>query len=374
MGYGQYMMMTKDQQDIVAIVHDFMEKEVAPIVAEADKKGECPLDLVKKMATELGLTGFNMPEKYGGLGFDHTTCALISEEMSKYDAGFAITFGSGSFGFHVVEMFGTEEQKLDLAARIMRNEHVGMAITESQSGSDVASTKTRAVKTDKGWLVNGTKTFITNAPIMTATTILAVTDPEEGTRGMSVFIVDMKLPGVSVGKKEDKFGIRLSPTADVIFEDVLLPFDALVGEEGKGFKQIMQTLDVTRASAAAPCIGIGQRALDLAVAYAKERKFKDIPIASKQGIQFMLADMEIKMQTARAILYYNTAMSDRGIPLGPVANCSKTYCSEVVFEVCNMAIQIFGGYGYSREYPVESSFATREYFQFSKAQTRSSVR
>lgn len=350
--YGHYLDMSQDQKDIVAMVREFAERELDPIVAEYDRLGAFPVALHEKWG-QMGLWGMDVPQEYGGLGLDAVTRYLISEELAQHDAGFAISNSSYAFGLTAILGCGTEAQKRAACSRILAGEGISMAITEPQSGSDVGSTRTRAEKTEGGYLLNGVKCFITNATLCSACVVLAVTDPEAGYHGMSLFLVEKTDTGVSVGKHEDKLGIRLSDTADFVMEDVFVPDDRLIGKAGEGFLQTMKFLEKKRPVSVAGAIGVAQHALDLAIDYAKERRFKSGSIAKLQGIQFMIADMEMRVQAARSMALYGAMMTDKGIPIGTLGNSLKAYGSEICFEVVNMALQVFGGYGYSREYPVE---------------------
>lgn len=350
--FGSYLGMTDDQRDIVAIIKQFAERELDPVVKEYDRKNEFPIELHNKWG-ELGLWGMDVPARYGGLELDSVTRYVITEELAQHDAGFTISNNSFSFGLAPILAVGTEEQKKAACNRILNGEGISMAITEPQSGSDVSSTRTRAEKIDDGYILNGTKCFITNASLCSACVVLAVTNPEAGYKGMSLFLVEKSFPGVSVGKHEDKLGIRLSDTADFVMEDVFVPAANLIGCEGDGFAQVMKFLDKKRPVSVAGAIGIAQRALDLAISYAKDRCFKKGPIANLQAIQFMIADIEMRIQSSRALALYGAQMTDRGIPIGILGNSIKAFGSELCFEAVNIAMQVYGGYGYSREYPME---------------------
>lgn len=350
--YGYYLGMNQTQKEIVGMVREFAEKKLDPIVKECDIKGEFPMEAHKSWG-EMGMFGLDVPEQYGGLGLDAVTRFCISEELAKHDAGFTISNNSYSFGLAPILRNGTEQQKKEACERILAGEGISMAITEPQSGSDVGSTRTTAVKTDGGYILNGVKCFITNATLCSACVVLAVTDPAAGYHGMSLFLVEKSDKGVSVGKHEDKMGIRLSDTADFVMEDVFVPADRLIGEEGRGFFETMSFLDGKRPVSVAGAIGIAQHALDLAIDYAKERRFKKGPIANLQGIQFMIADMEMRVQASRAMAIYGAQMTDAGIPIGTLGNSLKAFGSEMCYDVVNMCLQVYGGYGYSREYPVE---------------------
>ena len=314
---SEYQLMTEDQRDMVKLVKDFLMKEYLPHVSEYEAKGEYPLEFHKKLG-ELGL--------------------------------FAM---ASTFGIKPVLLAGTEEQKKAYGARLAEGQISAMCLTEPQSGSDMGNTKCRAVKDGDEYVLNGTKCFITNGGIADIYTVAASTSPELGSAGISLFIVDRNTPGVSVGKEEDKLGIRTSNTTDVIFQDVRIPATNLIGEENKGFAISQKLLARTRPTGMASALGVAQRALDLAVDYAQQRVTFGKPIASRQAIKFKLADMEIRLQTARAQLFYNAQLIDKGIYDGMLGSVTKTCVSEMVFDVANQALQIFGGYGYSREYPVE---------------------
>jgi butyryl-CoA dehydrogenase len=350
--YGFYLGMDADQKDIVSMVKQFAEKELDPIIGEYDEKGEFPMKAHRAWG-EMGLWGIDVPEEYGGLGMSALTRYLVFEELAKHDAGFAVSNGAFSFGLTAILISGTEEQKLAACGRVLSGEGISMAITEPQSGSDVSGTKTTAVKTDGGYILNGVKCFITNASLCSACVVLAVTDPEARYHGMSFFLVEKDFPGVSVGKHEDKMGIRLSDTADFVMEDVFVPDDHLVGTEGEGFSNAMKVLSIKRPVSVAGAVGIAQRALDLAVDYAKTREFKGVPIGRLEGVQFMLADIEMRVQAARSMAVYGAQMTDAGADIGTLGNSLKAFGTEICFEAVNTALQVFGGYGYSREYPME---------------------
>ena len=332
--YGYYLGMTPEQQDIVKMIREFAERELDAVVKEYDEKGEFPVQLHEKWG-EMGLFGLDVPEQYGGLGLNAVTRYCISEELAKHDAGFTISNNSYSFGLSAILADGTEAQKQAACARILRGEGISMAITEPQSGSDVGSTRTSAKKVDGGYMLNGVKCFITNATLCSACVVLAVTNPDAGYHGMSLLLVEKSDAGVSVGKHEDKMGIRL------------------IGTEGNGFAQTMKFLAGKRPVSVAGAVGVAQRALDLAVDYARERSFKHGPIAKLEGIQFLIADMEMRIQASRGMAVYGAQMTDAGIPIGTLGNSLKCFASEMCYDVVNMGLQVFAGYGYSREYPLE---------------------
>ena len=349
---SEYQLMTEDQRDMVKLVKDFLMKEYLPHVSEYEAKGEYPLEFHKKLG-ELGLFAMDVPEEYGGLGLDAVTTCLIREAIGYVDAGFASSFAASTFGIKPVLLAGTEEQKKAYGARLAEGQISAMCLTEPQSGSDMGNTKCRAVKDGDEYVLNGTKCFITNGGIADIYTVAASTSPELGSAGISLFIVDRNTPGVSVGKEEDKLGIRTSNTTDVIFQDVHVPAENIIGKEGDGFKIVMKALEKSRPICVAPLIGTAQKALEIAAQYTRERCPYGKPIGKLQGIQFKIADMEIKLQTARAMMMYAAKVVDEGKPISCLGSISKTYVSEAVNEIVDEALQILGGYGYSKDYPIE---------------------
>ena len=296
----------------------------------------------------------DIPAEYGGPGFDSQTLCLLREEFGRVDAGFSVSFGASTVGFKIMMAGGSEEQKHWVADKIINEGKItAMCITESQGGSDVAATRTKAVRDGDGYVINGVKTFITNGSLADIYILVASTAPELRGKGLSCFIVERDRPGVSVGKEEDKMGIRLSNTTDVIFEDVRIPADHLIGRENEGFKYVMKALEKSRPIAVGPVVGLAQAALDAAVQYSKERVVFGKPIGQNQGIRFMLAEMEMKVEAARQLMLYACQLIDEGRPIGYHGSIAKTFASEAAVSVTNDALQIFGGYGYSREYPIE---------------------
>lgn len=349
---SEYLLMTQDQKDIVKLVKTFLTKEYGPQIAEFDRKGEYPIEIHKRLG-ELGLFGMDVPEEYGGAGFDTVTVCLVREAMGYVDAGFASSFAASTFAIKPALLVGTEEQKHIYGERLANGEISAMCMTEPQSGSDLGNTMCKAVRDGDDYVINGRKCFITNGGLADFYTVAASTAPELRSKGISLFFVDRNAPGVSVGKEEDKLGIRSSNTTDVVFDDVRVPASAMIGPENSGFATLQKLLSRTRPTGMAPGLGLAQHALDIAIDYAKQRVTFGKPIASRQAIKFKLADMEIAVQTARAQLYYNASLIDQGVYDSELGSVTKTYVSETAFKVANDALQIFGGYGYSREYPVE---------------------
>jgi len=358
----QYYLLTDDQQDLQLLARDFAQKEIAPNVQEWDKNSELPNEIFEK-AYDMGLHVMGIPEKYGGMGLDATTRCIIREELGKADAGFAITIGASILGYKPLEIAGTDEQIRQFAELSLQGKLSAFCLTEVAGGSDAAQTKTTAKKVGDEYILNGTKCFITNGAIAGIYTVFATTDKSKGVKGLSAFMVKRDTPGISVGKEEDKLGIRTSNTTDVVFEDVKIPDTNLIGREGDGFKIAMQTLDRTRPEGSATAVGICQAAIDHSIKYAKERIVFGKPIAKHQAIAFMLADMEIQTQASRQMVMYAANLADQGIYDSKVAACAKTFCADTAVKVTTDAVQIFGGYGYCKDYPVEKLMRDAKIYQ-----------
>ena len=344
--------LTGEQLDLQAFARDFAAKELAPVVKECDRKGEFPMEVFRKFC-EVGFNSMFLPEAYGGQGLGAMDLVLVYEEFAKVDAGFICSASTGEFGIEPILVAGTEEQKKYYMDFILQGGLGAFALTEPNAGSDAAATRTTAVRDGDHYILNGRKCFITSGPVANVYSVFATVDPSLGTKGISCFIVERDRPGVSVGKDEDKMGMRLSCTSDVIFEDVRIPAKNLVGAEGKGFGLAMKCLDRSRGVNSYGALGIAQRALDEAVAYAKQRKTFGRPIIGHQGVQFLMADMEIDVTTARALLWQCAQMVDKGVFDTKLGSVTKTFLSEMAMRVTTSAVQVLGGYGYSREYPVE---------------------
>ena len=344
--------LTGEQLDLQAFARDFAAKELAPVVKECDRKGEFPMEVFRKFC-EVGFNSMFLPEAYGGQGLGAMDMVLVYEEFAKVDAGFICSASTGEFGIEPILVAGTEEQKKYYMDFILQGGLGAFALTDPNAGSDAAATRTTAVRDGAEYILNGRKCFITSGPVANVYSVFATVDPSLGTKGISCFIVERDRPGVSVGKDEDKMGMRLSCTSDVIFEDVRIPAKNLVGAEGKGFGLAMKCLDRSRGVNSYGALGIAQRALDEAVAYAKQRKTFGRPIIGHQGVQFLMADMEIDVTTARALLWQCAQMVDKGVFDTKLGSVTKTFLSEMAMRVTTSAVQVLGGYGYSREYPVE---------------------
>lgn len=344
--------LSEENREIQKMAVEFAEAKIRPVSKEYDLKGETPLEVYRE-AAELGYTSLCIPEEFGGPGLDALANLLVAEEFARADAGFSVAVQASTLAMKPILLAGTKEQK-QYAAEVLLSGGMGsFCLTEPDAGSDAGAIRTKAVKKDGEYLITGRKCFITNAPHADFYVIFAKTEPDVGTRGISAFLVERDREGLSIGKHEDKMGIRLSTTADVILEEVHVPADHLLGEEGKGFKLAMQTLDRTRLECAAMAVGLSQRAIDLSVEYAKTRVTFGKPIAKLQAIQFMLADMEIRNQAARSLVYQCASMIDSGAVDGKMNAVAKAFASEAAMQNALDAVQIFSGYGYSREYEVE---------------------
>jgi alkylation response protein AidB-like acyl-CoA dehydrogenase len=343
-----------EHEDFRKVVREFALDKVAPRAAEIDATGIYPSDLHAEMI-KIDLLSVMFDEDAGGAGADGIIQAIVTEELSRVCASTAMIPKLNRLGMIPVMLRGTPEQKAAWIPGIIAGRHqAAYGLTEPEAGSDVASMTSKAVRDGDEWVLTGSKRFISNAGVATVYTIFAKTDPEAGSRGISCFIVPADTPGFSVGKFEDKMGLRGSPTGELILDEVRLPADSLVGEEGEGMAIAMMTLDRSRPGIGAQALGIAQGALDLALGYAKERRQFDRPIIDFQAVGFMLADMDMKIRAARHLVYEAHAMADRDDPeLTRVAAIAKCFASDVAMEVTTDAVQVLGGYGYIKDFPAE---------------------
>lgn len=346
--------LTEEQEMLRKMIRDFAETQVAPTAAERDEEERFDRAIFEQMA-ELGLTGIPWPEQYGGAGADYLSYVIAVEELSRVDASIGVTLSAHvSLASWPIYKFGTEEQKQRFLRPLAEGKKMGAyCLTEPGSGSDSAGMKTTAVRDGDHYVLNGSKIFITNAGEAEIYIVFAVTQPELKHKGITAFIVEKGMEGFTMGKKEKKLGIRSSPTLAVNFEDVCVPLENRLGEEGQGFKIAMMTLDGGRNGIAAQALGIAQGAFDHARDYAKERNQFGKPIAALQAIQFKLADMATKIEAARLLTYQAAWLEDQGLPYGKASAMSKVFAGDIAMEVTTEAVQVFGGYGYTREYPVE---------------------
>src|SRR5918911_106867 len=346
--------LTEEQQQVKGSVREFAEGEIKPHVLEWDETQHFPVELLPKLA-ELGLMGVIFPEEYGGAGLGYVEYVTIIEELSRVDGSVGISVAAHtSLCSNHIFMFGTQAQKQKFLAPLARGEKLGAwGLTEPSAGSDASGTRTTAVRRDGGWRVNGTKNFITHAIHADICVAMASTDRAMRSKGITAFIFEKGMRGFKPGKKEDKLGLRASETASVIFEDCFIPDDNRLGPEGLGFIHAMQILDGGRISIAALALGIAQGAYESALRYAKERKQFGKPIAEFQAIQFKLADMATQIDAARLLTYRAAFLKDEGRKVTKESSMAKLYASEVSVKVCEEAIQIHGGYGYTKDYPPE---------------------
>jgi alkylation response protein AidB-like acyl-CoA dehydrogenase len=346
--------LNEEQQQVKMSVREFAEGEIAPHVREWDETQHFPTELLPKLA-EQGLMGVIFPEEYGGAGMGYIEYATIIEELSRVDGSVGISVAAhNSLCSNHIYMFGSEEQKQKYLVPLARGEKLGAwGLTEPSAGSDASGTRTTAVRQDGGWLVNGAKNFITHAIHGDTCVAVASTDRAMRSKGITAFIFEKGMKGFGPGKKEDKLGLRASETASVIFEDCLVPDENRLGPEGLGFIQAMQVLDGGRISIAALALGIAQGAYESALRYSKERQQFGKPISEFQAIQFKLADMATQIDAARLLTYRAAFLKDEGRKVTKESSMAKLYASEVSVKVCEEAIQIHGGYGYTKDYPPE---------------------
>ena len=344
--------LNEDQLELQEMVREFVNKEITPFAGEMDRNNEAMPGLMEK-AADMGLLNLIVPEEYGGPGLDSVTVAMIYEELGKGCAGIATSMAANSLASYPILLSGSEEQKVEHCNLLNEGGLAAFALTEPNAGSDAGGVATTAVKDGDNYILNGTKAFITNAGVADTFLVFANTRKSGGIRGLTAFIVPKGTPGFKVGKKEDKMGIRPSNTCELILQDVVIPVKNRVGREGEGFRIAMTTLDSARPFVGAVSVGLAQAALDVSVKYAKERKQFGQPIASFQMIQAMVADMAIKVETARLMVQKVCWMRDQGMNFTKEAAMAKCYAADVAMQVTTDAVQIMGGYGYSREYPVE---------------------
>jgi len=346
--------LSEEQMQVKMSVREFAEGEIRPHVREWDEAQHFPVELLPKLA-EQGLMGVIFPEEYGGAGMGYVEYATIIEELSRVDGSVGISVAAhNSLCSNHLYLFGSEEQKRKYLVPLASGERLGAwGLTEPEAGSDASGTRTTAVRRDGGWVVNGSKNFITHAIHGDTCVAMASTDRAMRSKGITAFIFEKGTPGFGPGKKEDKLGLRASETASVIFEDCFIPDENRLGPEGLGFIQSMQVLDGGRISIAALALGIAQGAYESALRYSKERQQFGRPISDFQAIQFKLADMATEIEAARLLTYRAAAMKDAGRKTTKESSMAKLYASEVAVRVSEEAIQIHGGYGYTKDYPPE---------------------
>jgi acyl-CoA dehydrogenase len=346
---------TEEQNMMRKMVQDFAQKEIAPAVERMEREDRFPREIIQKMG-ELGLMGIPLPEKYGGTGMDFTSYITAINELSKVSATIGVILSvHTSVGTNPILYFGNEAQKNDYLPKLASGEYLGaFALTEPGAGSDAANIKTKAIKEGDSYILNGSKVFITNGG--EADTYITFARTGEGTKGISAFIVEKDTPGLVIGKKERKMGLHGSNTVSLNFDQCKVPAEQMLGEEGEGFKIAMANLNVGRIGIAAQALGIAEAALEHATVYAKEREQFGKPIAANQGISFKLADVATETEAARLLVYHAASLVDQGIPCGKEASMAKMYASRTAVNTAIEAVQVYGGYGYTEDYPAERFF------------------
>jgi butyryl-CoA dehydrogenase len=346
--------LTAEQRDIKKLARRIAEEKILPVRAKLDETGEFPHELMKEFA-QAGFNGVYIPVEYGGLGGGVMEMCLIVEELSRICGGVGVCYAANGLAAYPIVLGANEDQKRRYLPKIASGEWIGaFGITEPNAGSDASAIATTAVRDGDHYVMNGTKHFITNGEVAHFYTIIASTDKSRGGRGLSAFLVEKGTPGFSFGKHENKMGIRASMTTELIFQDVRVPVANLLGKEGTGFITAMRTFDRTRPGVGAQAVGIAQGALEAATEYAQKRVQFGAPLSALQGIQFMLADMATKVEAARALVYAAARHADSGAKNMPgFSSMAKLFASDAAMEVTTDAVQILGGYGYMKDYPVE---------------------
>ncbi|USK71938.1 acyl-CoA dehydrogenase [Peribacillus asahii] len=349
--------LTQEQAMIRKLIRDFAEAEVAPGADQRDRTGEFPKEIFNQLA-KLGMMGLPFPEEYGGGGGDTISFAIVVEELSRVCGSTGITYSAHiSLGGAPIHLFGTHEQKEKYLTPLCTGEYLGaFGLTEPNAGSDAGGTQSTAILNDGQWVLSGSKCFITNASYAKNLAITAVTDRSKGINGISAFIVPTDAPGFTVISNYEKMGLHSSNTTELVFENVSVARENLLGEEGNGFKQFLATLDGGRIGIGAMAVGIAQGAYEKSLQYAKERKQFGNSLSSFQAIQFKLADMAMNIELARNMVYKAAWLKDQGRAFKKEAAMAKLYASEICMKVCDQAVQIHGGYGYMKEYQVERFF------------------
>jgi alkylation response protein AidB-like acyl-CoA dehydrogenase len=343
-----------EHDELRAVLRDIGETEIAPYAAEVDGQARFPEEALK-ILNETGFSAVHVPEEYGGQGADSVAACIVVEEVARVCASSSLIPGVNKLGTVGLILHGSEELKKQVLPTLASGDAMASyALSEREAGSDPASMRTRARADGDGWVLNGSKCWITNGGKSTWYTVMAVTEPDGGANGISAFVVHKDDPGFAVGAHERKMGIKGSPTTELYFEDCRIPGDRIIGEPGTGFKTALASLDHTRPTIGAQAVGIAQGALDAAIAYTKERRQFRRPVSDFQGVQFMLADMAMKVEAARLMVYSAAARAERGERgLSFISSATKCFASDVAMEVTTNAVQLFGGAGYTRDFPVE---------------------
>jgi acyl-CoA dehydrogenase len=360
---GVSFALTDEQKELRALAREFATKEIRPVAAEHDVHMRHPVEVIAK-AHEVGLMNVHIPAEYGGLGLSTFDGMLVGEELNWGCSGIGTSLGANSLGAGPVLIAGSEEQKGKWLPPLLESPILcSFGLSEPDAGSDVARLKTTAERRGDEYVLNGSKTFITNAGYADWTIVFAKTDPAKGHRGMSAFIVPMDTPGVTIESHLDKMGQRATDTSAFALQDVVVPAANRLGEEGQGFKIAMQTLDTTRPGTAIGAVGVAQAAYELSVEYAKQRVTFDMPIAMHQGVNFMIADMATEIEASRLLTWQAAWMLDRGERATLYSSFAKRFSADTAMKVTTDAVQVFGGYGYMKEYPVEKLMRDAKLFQ-----------
>ncbi len=360
---GVSFALTDEQKELRALAREFATKEIRPVAAEHDVHMRHPVEVIAK-AHEVGLMNVHIPGEYGGLGLSTFDGMLVGEELNWGCSGIGTSLGANSLGAGPVLIAGSEEQKAKWLPPLLESPILcSFGLSEPDAGSDVARLKTTAERRGDEYVLNGSKTFITNAGYADWTIVFAKTDPAKGHRGMSAFIVPMDTPGVTIESHLDKMGQRATDTSAFALQDVVVPAANRLGEEGQGFKIAMQTLDTTRPGTAIGAVGVAQAAYELSVEYAKQRVTFDMPIAMHQGVNFMIADMATEIEASRLLTWQAAWMLDRGDRATLYSSFAKRFSADTAMKVTTDAVQVFGGYGYMKEYPVEKLMRDAKLFQ-----------
>lgn len=348
---------TEDQESIRELVRDFAEKDIAPRAAEMDRNEKMDPYILQTMG-ELGLMGIGVEEEYGGLGMGMMEKSIVIEELARKDAAVAEVIAVHNMAYTAIQKHGSDYLKEKYLTKAAEGGIAAFALTEPSAGSDASNIKTKAVRDGDDWIINGGKCFISNMGPTEGdfATILAITDPAAGVKGFTAFVIDRNTPGFSIGKREEKMGIRAADVSELIFEDCRVSKDQIVGEEGKGFKYFMEALDGGRIGMASQALGLAEEALKLSIEYMKSREQFGKPIARLQGLQWYIADMATKVEAARALIYEAADTMDRGENVSMIAAIAKYYASEIAVQVVDKALQIHSGYGYMRDYPIEKMY------------------
>ncbi|MEV3901242.1 acyl-CoA dehydrogenase [Mycobacterium sp. NPDC050551] len=343
----------EEHQELRSAIRALAEKEIAPHAAEVDEQSRFPEEALQALNAS-GFNAVHVPEEYGGQGADSVAACIVIEEVARVDASASLIPAVNKLGTMGLILRGSEDLQKKVLSDLVDGAMASYALSEREAGSDAAGMRTRAKADGEDWILNGTKAWITNGGKSDWYTVMAVTDPDKGANGISAFVVHLDDEGFSVGPKEKKLGIKGSPTTELYFENCRIPGDRIIGEPGTGFKTALATLDHTRPTIGAQAVGIAQGALDAAIAYTKDRKQFGRPVSDNQGVQFMLADMAMKVEAARLMVYSAAARAERGEPaLGFISAASKCFASDVAMEVTTDAVQLFGGAGYTIDFPVE---------------------